>query len=263
MIRVKDRRLGALGEDPRNLAHNPGFEAMITPHSETELSVAPAERVEVLVKGKPRPCLALSPETPPVWLEGETRGDASAYTVPRVGIYTMLALADTRAALHSFFQAQTAATPWTIPPVTAPLRQILADWRPFGKGFVMDTANPHGGKQVVRCQNESPGQRSGVEQQFDLQQKEPRPIVVSAWSRAENVAGKADSGYSIFVDATCDDGSEIKALNAPFPTGTRSWNQATLKITPTKPIRVLNLYLFFRGHRGRVWFDDVSVEIVQ
>ncbi len=247
-------------DDPKNLAHNPGFELMSTPHAETELTIAPAERVEVLMKGKSCACLALSPESPPAWLEGEAKGDATVYTVPRVDIYTMLVLADSRAALEPLLQAQIAAAPWTIPPVTVPLRRVLADWQPYGKGFVTDTTNPRGGKQAVRCENDSSSQKAGLMQQFDLQQEEPRPIVISAWSRAENVAGKPDSGYAIYADATCDDGSIMKTLNSPFPTGTRDWNQATLKISPTKPIRVLNLYLLFRGHTGRVWFDEVSVK---
>jgi hypothetical protein len=261
MIRVADRRPGAAGEDPKNLARNPGFETMTTPHGETELTVAPAERVEVVVKGKPRPCLALSPEAPPAWIEGEAKDGATVYTVPSVSIYTMLALADSRAALEPIFQAQTAASTWTIPPVTTPLRQVLADWQPFGNGFAIDAANPLGGKQVVRCENETASQKAGITQQFDLQQKEPKPIVITAWSRAENVSGKADSGYAIFADATCDDGTVMKALNAPFATGMRYWNQVTLKISPTKPIRVLNLYLLFRGHTGRAWFDNISVKI--
>jgi hypothetical protein len=258
MIRIEDRRPDAAGEDPRNLAHNPGFEAITTLHGETVLSVRPAERIEVLVEGSPRPCLALSPEAPPAWLRGEAKGGTAVYTVPRVGIYTMLALADSRSALEPLVQAEEAAAPWKIPPVTTPLRKVLVDWRPYGQGFTLDDAGPLDGKQAVRCENDSARQSSGVVQQIDLQQKEARPIVISAWSRAENVSGKADSGYSIFVDATCDDGSVMNGLNARFPVGTHSWNQATLKISPTKPIRVLNLHLLFRGHSGRVWFDEVS-----
>ena len=260
LIRIQDRRPETLGEDPKNLARNPRFETMAVLHDETKLTVAPGENVEVVVEGKNRPCLALSPEAPPVWLSGEKRGIATVYTLPRVGIYTVLALADERSRLEHLFQSQAAATPWTIPPVAAPLRQTLVHWKPYGKGFVIDTADPHNGKQAVRCQNDSPRETSGLTQQFDLQQERPQPIVISVWSRAENVSGKADAGYSIFVDATCDDGSVMKGLNSPFPTGTQPWNRATLAISPTRPIRVLNLYLVFRAHKGRVWFDDVSVK---
>ncbi len=261
MIRIVDRRPGAAGEDPQNPVHNPGFETMITPHSETRLSVRPAEQVEVAIHGKPRPCLALSPEAPPAWLAGRCEGETTIYSVPRVEIYTLLALADSRAALEPLWQAQQAAAPWTIPPVTSPLRKVLADWQPFGRGFTVDTTSPHGGKQLVRCCNDSPRQSSGITQQLDLQQQEPRPVVISAWSRAENVSGKVDSGYSLFVDATCNDGSALSALSARFPTGTHAWQRATLNITPTKPIRVLKLYLLFRGHAGCVWFDDVTAGI--
>jgi hypothetical protein len=260
LIRIYDRRPDALGEDPKNLARNAGFETMVTLHDETKLTVAPAEKVEVVVEGKSRPCLALSPEAPPMWLSGVERGSVTAYTLPRVHIYTMLALAGERSRLEPLFQSQTAAAPWTIPPVTTPLRQTLAQWKPYGKGFAMDAANPHSGKQSVCCQSNSSREMSGLTQQFDLQQEQPQPIAISVWSRAEDVSGKADSRYSIFVDATCDDGSVMKGLNASFPTGTQPWNQATLKISPPQPIRVLNLYLVFRGHTGRVWFDDVSVK---
>jgi hypothetical protein len=247
-------------EGSKDLAHNPGFEALVTPHSETQLTVAPAERVEVVVDGNRRACLALSPEAPPVWLEGETRAGATVYAVPRVDIYTVLALASSRSQLEPLFQTHTAAASWTIPPVTAPLRQVLADWQPFGKGFVTDTANPHGGRQAVRCESDSLAEVSGLRQQVDVQQKAPQPIVIQAWSRTENVSGKADPRYSIYVDATCADGSMLRSLNASFPTGTHSWSEATLKIAAGKPIRVLTVHLLFRGHTGRVWFDDVSVK---
>ena len=260
LIRIHDRRPDGAREDPKNLSRNPGFETLVTLHDETKLSVVPAEQVEVVVEGKGRPCVAMGPEAPPVWLRGESQGGATVYRVPRVGIYTLLALADSQAVLNPLAEAQRQASPWTIPAVTTPLRQTLAHWKPFGKGFVTDAVETHGGKLAVRCQNDSSREASGLSQQFDLQQEQARPIVISAWSRAENVAGKADARYSIFVEATCDDGSVIKGLNTPFPTSTQPWNQATLVISPTRPIRVLQLQLLFRGHTGRVWFDDVMVK---
>jgi hypothetical protein len=94
-----------------------------------------------------------------------------------------------------------------------------------------------------------------------LQQETPRPVVIRAWSRAENVSGKPDAHYAIYVDATCADGSAMKALSAPFAVGTHGWEQATLRISPQAPIRVLQLHLIFRRHNGRVWFDDVDLRM--
>jgi hypothetical protein len=262
MVRIVDRRPGASTDDSANRIRNPHFEQERTPHSETKLTVAPAERVEVAVAGdRAQECLALSSEAAPVWLTGEKRGDNVIYAVPKVAIYTTLLLADSRAPLEPLQQALTLAAPWSIPPVTAPLRKVPADWERFGSGFVADAERPHAGKTAMRCENAAPTGASGLMQQVDLQQTTLLPVVITAWSRAENVSGKADSNYAIFVNATCDDGSVMNGLNASFAVGTHGWEQATLRISPKAPIRVLQLYLMFRRHSGRVWFDDVSLTV--
>lgn len=263
MIRVVDRRLGAPRGDPANLALNPGLEDQRTPHSETKLSVVPCKQLEIVAGGRPKQCLALSPEAPAAWIAGKQRGDSTVYTVPQVGIYTMLALADSRARLEPLRKAHAAASSWTIPPVTTPLRQVMTGWQPYGKGFVADSAEPHGGELCVRCETKPAQPSAGLVQQFDLQQKEPRPICITAWSRAENVSGRRDGDYAIYVDATCADGTVMNGRCAPFATGTHGWEQATLRLSPKAPIRVLRLHLMFRRHAGRVWFDDVELKTEQ
>jgi hypothetical protein len=186
-IRLVDRRPG---EDPNNLAWNPSFERMNTPHSETELKIVPAEQIEVSVRAEPRLCLALSPTAPPTWLEGKRKGNTTVYRIPRVDIYTVLALAQSRTALEPLLRAQTAVAPWTIPPMTTPLSQSLGGLATLSGGLRTNRTNPHGGKQAIRRENDSAHQRSGAMQQFDFQQREPRPVIIGAWSRAENVTGE-------------------------------------------------------------------------
>ena len=86
------------------------------------------------------------------------------------------------------------------------------------------------------------------------------PLVVRGWSRAESVSGSPDAGYSLYVDLTYADGTPLWGQTANFRCGAHDWELRELVIAPTRPVRSLTVYCLFRGHTGRVWFDDVSLE---
>jgi hypothetical protein len=85
------------------------------------------------------------------------------------------------------------------------------------------------------------------------------PIVVRGWSKGENVSGGADNDYSLYVDLTYADGTPLWGQTGNFRCGTHDWEKREFTILPDKPVQSLTLHCLFRGHAGKVWFDDVSV----
>ena len=260
LIRIVDKSPGGERHTADNLARNPGFEQVTTPHGETKLTVAAAKDLKVQVQGASRTALAISPERAPLWLQGQTSGKITTYTVPEVGIYTVLVLGPSRQALQPVYQTQMAASPWSVPPVTEPLRTQVSAWDRFGAGFVTDAAVRHGGEHSIACENATASDLRGASQQFEFDATTRQTYQLSAWSRAENVSGSASGDYSIYVDATCTDGTVFNGHATPFATGTHDWQQAKLELTPPAPLKTLRLHLLFRRKTGKVWFDDVQVQ---
>lgn len=260
LIRVRDKAPEGSPTEPGNLVANPGFEHVRVPHSETRLTVVPAKHVAVRVAGPPRECLAMAPDRPPEWLTGRADGAETIYSVPQVEIASTLVLAERRAPLERLRQAQLAAAPWALPPVTAPLRPKVMGWEPYGRGFAIEPATVHSGRRALAASATGEDELAGAVQQLELQQRAARPLQITAWSRAVGVGGQPDAHYAIYVDATYADGSVYNGRFAPFAVGTHDWQQATLQLDPRQPIRSLRLYLLFRRHTGRVWFDDVAAK---
>ena len=260
MVRIFDKAPGQVGADPHNLVSNPGFERTKVRHGKTKLTVAPALNVQVETADRQSSaCLAVSPDGPPRWIEPDLRQGKAVYVVPRVDIYSMLVLARSRAALEPLRNAQIAAAPWTLPPVTGSAREMVVGWSRYGDGFVADAQQPHSGDKCIRCTNPKDSAVRGAAQQLSFERQPRRTLTVTAWSRCENVSGRRDGHYSVWVDATCADGTVFNGHSMPFDVGTHGWQQATLRLKPPAPIRAMTLYLLFRKHAGRVWFDDVTL----
>jgi len=259
MVRIRDKHPGG-PRDPDNLVENPGFEDVRTPHAETRLTVVAAQDLEIETRGADyRACLAISPDGPPRWVPVALHRDTSIIRAPRVRIYTVLVLARDRAALEPVRSTQLRAAGWTLPPVTEPLRPEVTNWRGYGQGFQIDGNRAHSGAYSIRCANTGASEIRGAVQTFHFEKDPPRRLRITAWSRCENVSGKADAHYSVYVDAVCTDGAVFNGRHAPFRTGTHDWEQAVLRLDPPAPIRSMRLYLLFRKHAGTAWFDDVRM----
>lgn len=260
LVRILDKSPGMPKGDPGNLARNPGFEQVKVPHSETKLTVVPARNVAVGVQGKPSAALAISPEAEPVWLSGTAGGGGTTYVVPEVSIYTVLLLGPSREALEPVRQAQLRARTWAIPPVTEPLRALATGWEPFGAGFELAAGAGRGGSGAITCRNESVADVRGAVQQLDFGDKPAVKLTLTAWSRCQDVSAPANPDYSLYVDATCADGTVYNGRATLFATGSHDWQQVTLKLDPPSPLRTAKVYLLFRKKTGQAWFDDVTVK---
>ena len=126
-------------------------------------------------------------------------------------------------------------------------------WAPYGKGFTRE------GETFV-CDNGPDGAASrGASQTVVLNQTAPAPIMASAWSRAENVGGQADSDYSVYLDLVYQDGTPWWGQVATFRTGTHDWQKAEVSVFPARPVRQLTFNLLLRRHTGKAYFKDAQL----
>lgn len=132
-----------------------------------------------------------------------------------------------------------------------------------GNHYTLVAGETHSGARSLRCENRQPAETAGASQQVTLHQTEPQPLVVSGWSKAENVSGEPDPGYSLYLDLEYADGSYLYGQVAKFNCGTHGWEQQSLTLQPEKPVKSLTYYVLFRGHTGTVWFDDVSLKVLE
>jgi len=138
----------------------------------------------------------------------------------------------------------------------------LSPWTMFGEGTAQIASPGHDSANCVQVDKDKAGTMVEVTQTINVSHDRPRRLIVSAWSKAENVTGEKSQDYSLYVDLYYTDGKALYGQTVDFATGTHDWQFGERTIEPEKPIRNINVYLLFRGpHTGRVWFDDVKVAL--
>lgn len=136
-------------------------------------------------------------------------------------------------------------------------------WNPAPQGCRVAPGEGRGGSTALVCHNPTGQGWFGASQTLNLNRTSAVPLVVRGWSRAENVSGSSDSGYSLYVDIVYADGTPLWGQTGNFRCGSHDWEQRQFVILPDKPVKNLTLHCLFRGHAGQVWFDDLSVEELQ
>ena len=132
-------------------------------------------------------------------------------------------------------------------------------WRSAPQGFRVAEREGRAGSVALACDATDTSGWHGASQSVALDQDSIAPIVVRGWSKAENVMGGADSGYSLYVDILYRDGTPLWGQTVNFRAGTHDWELREFVILPDKPVQNLTVHCIFRGHSGKVWFDDVHV----
>ena len=111
------------------------------------------------------------------------------------------------------------------------------------------------GREVWYAPVDAAGATSmGAAQQVEVNQEAPAPLVIEGDSKALGVSGTQDSNYSLYVDITYQDGTNLWGQVATFAPGTHDWEHARFVIEPAKPVRSANVHLLFRNHGGTAWF---------
>ncbi len=142
-------------------------------------------------------------------------------------------------------------------------KRLLQTWNAAEGTFNWDVEVRRTGSQSIRLHNPTAELRTGVLHVVELNQTKPVPFRVSAWSRAQDVSGSADSGYSLYLDLYYTDGTPEWGLIAPFSTGTHDWERREVLVIPRKPVARVYVNLLLRNHAGTVWFDDVQMEVLE
>lgn len=132
-------------------------------------------------------------------------------------------------------------------------------WTPYESGYDVDRQVFRTGEQSIRCDITRLDKRRGASLRLELKQRQPAPVQITGWSKADAVQGVRDPNYAIYVDLEYMDGTPLYGESAPFPVGTHDWTRRQLLIQPTKPIKTLTVYALFREHLGTAWFDDFHV----
>jgi len=126
----------------------------------------------------------------------------------------------------------------------------------------VDPLQKHAGSRGVSCANAADTAESGLVQAVVLNQDKPAPIIASGWSKAEGVSGQADGNYAVYLDIAYQDGTFLYGQVAPFACGTHDWQSSSVKVEPAKSIKSLTYNVLFRYKKGKVWFDDVSLHVL-
>ena len=135
-----------------------------------------------------------------------------------------------------------------------------APWSTWQQGYRLTPGEGRGGSQCVVCERREGEGEFGASQTITLNRTNIAPFIIRGWSKAENVSGSPDNGYSLYVDITYADGTPLWGQTANFNCGTHDWEQRQFVLLPDKPVKSLTLHCLFRGHTGKAWFDDASVE---
>jgi hypothetical protein len=131
-------------------------------------------------------------------------------------------------------------------------------WKPYGQGYEIVSDIRRTGEHSIRCANAKPGEPRGAAIDLPLNQRIASPVLVTGWSRAENVSGSQDNDYSLYADLDTIDGKPIWGQVASFDVGTHDWQRRKLLVISPRPIRTLHLFVLFRNHTGTAWFDDIQ-----
>ncbi len=137
-------------------------------------------------------------------------------------------------------------------------------WEKYGnRGYAVDKDVHHSGNNSVRMSSSDESGVAGASFALVLNQTRPLPVLISGWSKAENVSVESielftSANYAIYVDIVFMDGTPLWGQFEAFSSGTHDWEKRQILIALKKPIARISMYALFRYRTGTVWFDDFS-----
>ncbi|MFB3892421.1 MAG: hypothetical protein ACE15C_10420 [Phycisphaerae bacterium] len=125
-------------------------------------------------------------------------------------------------------------------------------WQPYAK----DAPLRRDGEVFVLDNGKDPKAVNGVRQTVTLNQAAPLPVVASLWSKAQDVDGRRDQDYSLYLDVFYADGEPLWGQIAELAVGTHDWQKAEVKVIPAKPIKEIAFFMLLRSHSGKAMFKQ-------
>lgn len=138
--------------------------------------------------------------------------------------------------------------------------ETLSPWAPYDYGGARIVAPGRDGGHALRIERPEGERPAGANLTVNVQHDRPHTLIVSAWSRAENVTGPPSRDCSVYIDVYYTDGTALYGQTINLDTGSHDWQYGERTIELTKPARNINVYLLLRGpHYGTIQLDDVRV----
>jgi hypothetical protein len=119
--------------------------------------------------------------------------------------------------------------------------------------------------------------RQGAAQLVALNQTAPEPIVARAFSKARDVASSEEvvldtpaarrrhfdaregHAYAMHLYLDYQDGQWPEVHSVGFAPGTHDWEEKSIRVVPTRPVKTAMVLLEFHQPQGAAWFDDLSL----
>ena len=150
---------------------------------------------------------------------------------------------------------------------SVPDNNRLGGWKTFGNAKIKSIgacgydsiieANTSGSE--TRATTSAQTKRSGVWQWKSLNQKMPKPIVISAESRVEKLTDGKPEGYAISNYIKYKDGTKDHIVWPGFDSKVKGWQRLEYKFTPKKPIKTVSIFLQINKRIGTVFFRNASI----
>ena len=125
----------------------------------------------------------------------------------------------------------------------------LAEWDFWQEGYVIVPGAGRDGTRAIQCSITDKELQYGAGQRVELNQQEPHPVVASAWSRAQDVSGSPDTGYSIYCLSSRT--NHLVARTSNFSTGRTMEKRHSFVVPKSHSFRIRVLH-FSEPHRHRV-----------
>jgi hypothetical protein len=119
--------------------------------------------------------------------------------------------------------------------------------------------------------------RQGAAQLVSLNQTAPEPIVLRGFSKAREVAtseaivldtpaarrrhfdAREGHAYCMHLYLDYQDGQWPEVHSVRFSPGTHDWEEKSIRVKPTRPVKTAMVLLEFHQPQGAAWFDDLSL----
>ncbi len=123
------------------------------------------------------------------------------------------------------------------------------------------TADGSGSCRFDYKNNSVPGH---VEQTVELNQTEAEPIALSVWCKTDipDSWGEDPKNFAFNTCLIFADGTKSWKNRLAIPAGKSDWKEYQFMINAGKPVKSIIIYGRYANHKGKVWFDEFSVETV-
>ena len=161
----------------------------------------------------------------------------------------------------------------------------LKPWEPFCQGYIIDLKTKKSDRGSLRADGGTysvySGQwlyhnRQGAAQFVTLDQSEPVPLTLTAFSKSENVqkselksitetnrrdhfGERLGYYYAMHLYLDYQDGSWPEVHTFAFSAGTHGWEEGKITIVPQKAVKTAMVLVELHQPEGTAWFDDFSL----